>query len=262
VAIAIALGVPGAFCVLLSVVCYYEKRLFRPYAELPPDGNPADAPPLDLISPYVEHMSDGAMASGFEFGSLVGHRKYPSVKISGAVWLSRDRRTLLYTGSGTVLNMVSKQTWLFTRLRDDTWLITTDQNDEGDPTGRDRIKRVLNGRFDKLLSAHRKRLAAHPLASPFPPGRPFDLLVARAEERIRRMLKEGLVRARDEEYWSFSLKTSATFTLRFLKQLGGAIPQFWRVKFPPPASPVLQLPAVATSMRWRRAVSMPGASRD
>jgi hypothetical protein len=228
--IVLAVVLPAGFFLLLALVCYFEKRLFSPYVELPPDGNPAAAPPLDLISPYVEHMSDGAMNAGFEFGSLVAHRKYPSVQITGAVWLSRDRLILLYTGSGTVMNMPSKQTWLITRLRDDTWLVTTDQNDEGDPTGRERIKRVLNAKSDKLLSVHRKRVAANPMAAPFPPGRPFELLKRRTEEKYHRMIRDGIARPRDPEgqYWSYSAITSAGSLFRFLKQLGGAAMQIWR----------------------------------
>ena len=112
----VALGIVVAFFTLLVSVAYFEKRLISPYAEIEPAVSQADTSPIDRLSFYVVHMCDGAAAHGFRFGSMFAHRKYPMVRIGGTVWMSEDRRTLMHTGSGTVLRMPGKQTWL-TSLR-------------------------------------------------------------------------------------------------------------------------------------------------
>jgi hypothetical protein len=252
------LAIPVVLFLLMIVVSYFEKRLVSPFIEIDPERENPDVP-IDLLSQYVEHMCDGAQAAGFQFGSMTAHRKYPKIKISGAVWISQDRRTLLNTGSGTIFGMPSKQTWLTSPRRDGTWLVTTDGNDEGDPSGRKVFKRVLNVRFEKLLATHQKRIDSDPAVAPFPPGRPFDLLCEYNRQINEEMLRRGISRPRDSEgqYWSYSLATSIGAISRVFKQVGSAIPQTFRVKAPPIASPELSTPAGLLLPKWRQS---PGAS--
>jgi hypothetical protein len=195
-------------------------------------------------------MSDGAMAAGFQFGSLISHWKFP---IRGAVWLSGDRRILMHCGSGTIINAAAKLTWLTTPRRDGSWIVTTDQNDEGDPSGLKKIKRILNARFDTLLSAHLVRIEADRMAAAYPAGRPFDLLSSRARQINQENIRRGLARTRDNlgQYWSYTWMCSFASIGRFFKQFLGAIPQAWRTALAPVASTRLDVPAQEMVGKWR-----------
>lgn len=241
------------FFALLCAVSYLERRMINPYVEIDPGTPEPGKPPLRQLSRYVEHMCDGALAAGYQFGSMVAHAKYPSVTVAGVVCLSADRRTLLYSGSGTVLNNPTKQTWLMTPRGDGTWIITTDQNDEGDASGTELVKRVNNVDFSKLNAAHLKRIATDPLAKEFGNARPFDLLSARVKTKYEEMVRRGIARYRDAEgrTWSYSGLSSLGSIKRFAVQLAAAIPQYWRVIRPPVASVNLDVDAQELVRRWR-----------
>jgi hypothetical protein len=250
----LAIGVPTLFFALLVLASYWEKRLINPYVEINVLDPGSGGPPIGLLSIYVIYMSEGALAGGFQFDAMYAHRKYPMIKIGGTVWMSADRRTIMHTGSGTVANMPAKQTWLTTPCADGTWLITTDQNDEGDTSGTERIKRVLNVPFDKLLDAHLKRLATESLVVPFATGRAFDLLSDRVQRKYEKLVMTGLARYRgaSREYWSHSATASLGAIWRFFKQFIGALPQALRGNRAPIGRTSLDVP-LEWIQRWKSA---------
>ena len=85
------------------------------------------------------------------------------------------------------------------------------------------VKRLLNVPFDRLLSAHLKRIDADPLVTPFPSGRPFDLLSNRVRQKYETLVRRGLARYRDadREYWSHSGFVRAGRDLAVLYPTGG-----------------------------------------
>ena len=139
----IVLSIPAAFLTLLFIAAMFEKRLTRPYVRL--DHVDAAAgfapghqiqydsglPDVSVISEYVQIMSRDIQECSFRFGGVVAHAKTKQNKILATVWMSPDQRILTITGAGTVLGMPSRQTWCYTPLNDGTFLVTTDQNDEG-----------------------------------------------------------------------------------------------------------------------------------
>ncbi len=216
------IGVAG-FLVLLFVVALLEKRVTVPYVALEPGTNP-------LMGPYVQVMSQDISAEGFEHGGPIAHAKYA---VRGTVWRSPDRATLVVTGSGTVMGNPVAQTWLFTPLADGRFLVTTDQNDEGDPSGIFVYRRLINTRFEKLWSAHQQRLAKHsPSIRSYGQATPFEALLDVYTCRVNRMIERRWARFIDAEgrQWRHTPRGALSICLGFFKQLGGALTQFWRVK--------------------------------
>src|SRR4051812_28321420 len=127
--------IPVGFLLLLFIVALAEKRITNPYVIFPRHV-------WVELPPYVLEMCREIEEAGFTFGGIVAHSKYPSTKILGCVWLSPAREILVLTGSGKVFGMLSKQTWLYTPLSDGTYLVTTDQNDEGDHSKLMRVRRL------------------------------------------------------------------------------------------------------------------------
>ena len=219
-------GLLVAFLLLLIVVAMVEKRFSRPYLRQPMDSA--------FLSPYVRRMSDDAHAAGFIFGDYLAHAK-PSIKICGTVWFSQDKRTLLAATSGTVSGLKSRQTYLVTPLNDGTYLCTTDNIGESDPSGLFRFKRHWNGLFRNLWALHQKRLAkAGPAAMEFREDSAFDALTEVWDRRVQLMIDKGLAQYIDAEQqcWRHSFFGAVGICRCFFAQLAVAFPQFWRCYSP------------------------------
>jgi hypothetical protein len=216
-------GIPlVAFLLLLVVVAMVEKRYARPYLRQSMESA--------FLSDYVRRMSDDAQAAGFIFGDYLAHAK-PSIKICGTVWFALDRRTLLATTSGTVSGLKSRQTFLFTPLNDGTYLCTTDNIGESDPSGLFRFKRYWNGLFPNLWALHQKRLAkAGPAAMKFREPNAFDAVTEIWDRRCQLMVEKGLARYIDAEKqcWRHSFLGAIGICRCFFVQLAVAFPQYWR----------------------------------
>lgn len=228
----LAAALPVGFLVLLFVVALVERRLAQPYLLVPSD-RPVEVPN------YVQIMSADLAAAGFAWGGTVVHHKYPQIKILGAVWLSPQRETLALTGSGTVAGADARQTWLFTPLADGRYLVTTDQNDEGDPAGLYLTRRRHNARVPDLLRLHYERLNARPTeVRSFAEPTPFDALNNLYAGRVDTLVELGRARWRDggREYWSYTAWGATRVVLGFFPQLLGAGGQFWRVNDTPVGS--------------------------
>ncbi|MGD0137458.1 MAG: hypothetical protein ABSD28_01165 [Tepidisphaeraceae bacterium] len=219
----------GGFLVLLLAVAMIERRYSLPYVRVPMES-------VQVLSPYVRRMSDDLNAEGFIFGDYVAHAK-PSIKLCGTVWLSPDRRTLVVTSSGTVSGLRSKQTFLFSPLNDGTYLCTTDNIGESDPSRLLRFKRHWNGLFANLWKLHQKRLSNAAFAvAEFRQSVPFDILTDVYGRRTQSMIEKGLARYADADQacWRHTLLGALHICGGFFVQLGQAVPQFWR-KYSPGA---------------------------
>jgi hypothetical protein len=227
----VALTLSGGFLVLLFTVALFERRRTVPYVALA-----ADPPPQ--IAPYVRTMSDEIVAAGFGFGGYAAHAKHA---IRATVWLSPDRTTLVLAGSGKVGPIPAAQTWLFTPLADGRFLVTTDQNDEGDPARIHVVARRINCHFPKLWDVHRTRLADRAAdVRSYPEATPFESLIYAYAYRVERLVALGRARYRDPERteWSYTVPGALLVVLNFFGQFAGALPQFWRTQMPKIAPPL------------------------
>ncbi|HEY7120537.1 MAG TPA: hypothetical protein VH475_28390 [Tepidisphaeraceae bacterium] len=242
----------GGFFLLLFVTSVLERRYTCPYVpvrvagaaaaplragEPPPTLDYADATPdASELPEYVRIMSDDAHASGFLFDRLVAHVKAPQVRILATVWYSPDRRTVLLSGAGTVARAPAFQTWLFTPLKDGRFLVTTDNNDEGDRSGLYRMKRVIRMRFDKLLAVHDAQIEKFgPQVTSFEESSALDALLAIYQRRADRLVARGSARYTSEDrlYWHYTGWGGLRNCLGFFVQLAQTVPQAVRVQRPP-----------------------------
>ena len=224
----------GGFLLLLLAVAMIERRYSFPYVRVPMES-------VQELSPYVRRMSDDVNAEGFIFGDYLAHAK-PSIKICGTVWLSPDGRTLVVTSSGTVSRLRSKQTFLFSPLNDGTYLCTTDNVGESDPSRLFRFKRHWNGLFEDLWKLHQKRLNSAGFAvAEFRQPVPFDILTEIYGRRIQLMIDKGLARLhrrRTGVLATYASSARCIFAADFLCNLGRRAPQFWRRYLPGAGSAV------------------------
>ncbi|MGD0769209.1 MAG: hypothetical protein ABSB42_13575 [Tepidisphaeraceae bacterium] len=223
----------GGFLLLLLAVAMIERRNSLPYVRVPMES-------VQALSPYVRRMSDDVNAEGFVFGDYIAHAK-PSIKICGTVWLSRDGRTLVVTSSGTVSRLRSKQTFLISPLNDGTYLCTTDNVGESDPSRLLRFKRRWNGLFADLWKLHQKRLSSEPFAvTAFRQSAPFDILTEIYGRRTQAMNEKGLARYADADqaYWRHTFLGALHICGGLFVQLGDAARQFWRMYLPGAGSAV------------------------
>jgi len=223
----------GAFVLLLFTVALIEKRLICPYVAFPPDLTVE-------LPPYVQEMGVDLLASQFNYDATLSHAKYPLIKIIGTVWMSPAKEILVVTGSGKVAGMAAKQTWLYTPLADGTYLVTTDQNDEGDHSRLLRVRRLINLRFTDLLKLHSKRIHSqiHDVRS-FAEANGVDALTAFHYRKSMALVHLGRARwaDTDQRFWRYTVSGATCVCLNFFWQFAAALPQFWRVNLGPIAAP-------------------------
>ena len=236
----VCIAIPLGFFTLLFLAGYYERRLTQPYIRLANAAIPAPAgqltydgglPDPSQISEYVEIMSADIQAAGFQYGGMVAHAKTKQNKIIATVWMSPDRRIVVISGAGTVIGMPTRQTWCYTPLDDGTFLVTTDQNDEGDPSGVYRYRRSLNVRFADLIERHLKRVNAAANVQAFAETDPLEAVFGIGRRRVQTLMDRGLARWRDPTgaWWSYSARGACYVCAGFYAQAFGALTQFWRV---------------------------------
>jgi hypothetical protein len=219
-----------AFSILLVFVAYFEKRLVDPIAEIridqatraiaERDDQSLEATALKL-SPYVAQMCDDARQAAFTFGSIAVHKMVPRIKVSGALWISQDRRILMSSSSGSVLKMPASKTLLISKLSNGDWVITADHYDDADTTGGDHHEYLENAPFPTLLQWHMDRIARDPRVVTLPMGSPFKLMSDRYKSVVQRIFLAGNGRYRDvqQQYWSNTWRSSLRYPLRFLALL-------------------------------------------
>jgi len=145
------------------------------------------------------------------------------------------------TSSGTVSGLRCKQTFLFSQLKDGTYLCTTDNIGESDPSKLVRFKRHWNGLFADLWKLHQRRLSDAAFAlTEFRQSVPFEILTDIYDRRTQSMIEKGLARYADGDQacWRHSFLGALHICGGFFVQLGQAAPQFWRRYLPGAGSAV------------------------
>jgi hypothetical protein len=217
----------GGFLLFLFIIALAETRMTLPYM-------PAEADAEARMPQYVRQRSAEIRQAGFEHGGMVQHAKVPQNDILGTIWLSPARDILVVSGAGTVLRMPTRQTWLFTPLNDGRVMVTTDQNDEGDPSGLYITRRLKDADFPALLTLHRRRLEGLGLGRvrPFTEPSALEALLALYARRVDQMVRADRARYVDMERsrWKHTWKGGVVVCANFFVQLGGAITQFWRYR--------------------------------
>jgi hypothetical protein len=211
------------FLALQFIIALRETRLVSPYILLDDE----QAPPLPL---YVAENGKVLAVWDFVYGGTLSHAK-PSMKIIATVWMAADREIVVLTGAGTVARIPTAQTWLYTPLRNGRLLVTTDRNDEGDPSGLALCKHRMKADLPTLLDYHRTRLAeAGENVDFFPEDTPLEALHGLHARRTAALLDQGLAHWIDFEQraWRYTWKGALRVCLGTCRQLFESLTQFWK----------------------------------
>jgi hypothetical protein len=223
---AAVLLIPGiflGFLFLQFIVALREKHMAEPYAF-------ADEGEHSRLSSYVARNNQAIATSGFEYGGLVAHTK-PAARILASLWMSPRRDILVITGGGTLSRIPIAQTWLYSPLRSGRILITSDKNDEGDPSGLGIMKHRLRDSFEKLLAYHEKRLVrAGDDVDCFQEETILESLHALHAQRTARLIETGRARWADDEQlaWRYTWRGAIRVSWGMVMQLLEALPQAWK----------------------------------
>ena len=270
-------AVVGGFLLLLFLVSLFERRYTIPFVPVRMEGGPPPPPPRPGETPsalpyfdntpnsselpeYVRIMSDDAYAAGFVFDRLLSHVKAPKVNVVATAWISPDRRTIVLAGGGKVLKMPAHQTSFYSPLTDGRWVLTTDNHDAGDRSGLLIVKRVIHGRFDDLLEAHRRRLDTFGAqVTTFSEPNALEAFTAICWRVAERVVERGRGHFSDPErlHWHFTAWGGLLNCLSFFTQMAEALPQAWRINKKPVGSHAVVPLGQSVYERYRRPRSPP-----
>src|SRR5687767_9572405 len=108
----ILVGIAALWFVLLTLIARLEKRMVWPY------GAPEAQPQFPDASGYGNRWVADALKSGFSFMGWSPDLKGPRYRVSYALLASAERDCFVIIGVGTIMNMVLRGTWLYTRATD------------------------------------------------------------------------------------------------------------------------------------------------
>lgn len=219
----IPVGLVGLCVAAMFIASLWEKQLVKTYAPGPPI-DPSEFGSY-LINRYNEMLEMGLVHLSFH-----RHTRFKLIAIFG---YTPDRTVLVHSGEGKVGPMHAKQSWLYTRLIDGKVLVTSDNFDEGDPSGLMRSKRVINANLPKLMSTHRSRCerdAGSVLT--FNEQECYKALEQFSRSRAERLVQLGRARWLDDEHarWRYTLSGGVSIIGQWFRQLGVGLMQFWRVR--------------------------------
>ncbi|MCK4850947.1 MAG: hypothetical protein KAT11_06340 [Phycisphaerae bacterium] len=211
----------GVFLVLILAAALWEKRPVKCYG--PAQSNI----PGDFVS-YLSRVDAEAGTLGLVDRSVHKHVKYD---IFVLVWFSPQRDIIIESGQGRIAKMPTAQTWLYSRLDNGRFLITSDRFGDEDLSGLSKTRYVWKGSLSQLLKKHRAMLEASELAvQPFTEETAADALEAMRREQTDRSVQLGRVRWLDDEHsqWRYTLTGGLRTAANLFKQLGVALSQIWR----------------------------------
>lgn len=214
----IALFVVAIFCVALR-----EKHQVRSYS-------PGEVIDESEFGSYLAQRYAEMLELGIVDLSVHRHLRFKLIVVCG---FTSDRAILIHTGEGKLAGMRAKQSWLYSQLSAGEVLVTTDNFDEGDPSGLTKSKRVINARLPKLLSVHRDRLArADDDVVAFSSQEGPEALEDIGRSRAERLVDQGRAQWLDGEQttWRYTLKGGLSIVGQFFRQLGTGLLQFWRAR--------------------------------
>jgi hypothetical protein len=213
-----------AFLLLIFIVSLWERQWTQPFAPV----RSADA---RALPEYVKVISDAAMAAGFEFDRLIVNARRRGCREMATVWMSGDRRILAFSRAGTVFGTGTFQTLLFSRSPEGRLLVTTDNEDGGDRSGLYRIKRAIRRPFGVLLARHEERLRRYgKWVEPFGEETAMESYFAIMERRVDLMVRSGVARyiESDRTRWRYTGWGALRNCGAGLVQMAMGLPQFFR----------------------------------
>ncbi|MGC8551349.1 MAG: hypothetical protein ACP5O7_00625 [Phycisphaerae bacterium] len=218
--LAIPLAFPTVMTVPIFLACRLERRASRPYQPV------GDNTALD-IGQYAASMSRALLAQNFA-------PKSAGVQISKAVraqllcWLSPDCLTCAVVGEARVFNIPQQRTWLYSKLPDDRYVVTTDDSSWYDLSGLLHVGRYVGATFERLYTFHQSRLAKlSKYASP--PPWPADTSLETINDVLQRQRAMMVERRRayyldaQGESWRYTSLGAAIYCGEYLKQLFTAL---------------------------------------
>ncbi len=120
---------------------------------------------LHSTSAYFSAMNDAAAQLGFEMDGVFAQRRDSrTYRSCMALWLSRDRGTLLVVGGGKIAGMNYRRTFLLSRLSEDKSLVTVDEFGSDDLSGVWDVQGLINADLPELNTLHAQRLTSSGIA--------------------------------------------------------------------------------------------------
>ncbi|HEY2587281.1 MAG TPA: hypothetical protein VGI81_16160 [Tepidisphaeraceae bacterium] len=217
------------FSILLIVVAMFEKHPIRSLTPLAPSDVPR-------LSPYAEVMNEQVREAGFTFLGHFAPSQGGMYKTITTAWLSPDRTTRVLVTGGTTVGIKTRRTTLTSRTSDDIRLLTTDEFDESDLTGRTDQSVLLRADFFELWQAHQFRLSQAPgLLQHFDTDNLPEQRRREIEKHARRLAELRYARYTDpaQTAWRYTPLGAFVYWHRgFLRQLSEARNQQDRSRLP------------------------------
>lgn len=142
----------GGLGLLIMITARFEKRHIRSWIRMPPGAKPEP-------NAYYYLRNEQASAAGFTPCGPYEHAKGGMYKLNSLLWLSPDRTILAVVGWGTIANLPSDRTFLYSRFGKEKVLVTNDNYGERDMSGTTEYQTINKGQFSELLDRHLLRLS-------------------------------------------------------------------------------------------------------
>ncbi|NNM84164.1 MAG: hypothetical protein HKL96_00150 [Phycisphaerales bacterium] len=211
------LAIPLAFPLVMTVPIFLaarlERRASRPYQPV------GDETALD-IGQYAASMSRALLAQSFVPKSA-GRQISKAVRAQLLCWLSPDCLTCAVVGEAKVLNIPQQRTWLYSRLADDCYVVTTDDSSWYDLSGLLHVGRYVGATFDRLYAFHQGRLAKGSNPAPWPADTSLETINDVLQKQRAMMVQRGRAYYLDaqQEFWRYTSLGAALYCREYLKQL-------------------------------------------
>ena len=223
------LGLSTFFIVMLTVVGRLEKRLVWQYGELQAQ------PPYPDATGYLERAFAGVQWAQFTFLGWAPDPR-PKYLLNYGLFISPQRDCFAVISTGTIFNLPSRSTTLYTRTMDGKVYYTTD-NQNGvqiDLIGNWLSQLAPVPTFQQLLDRHRGLLRDKNVnVVPFTEGREIEEFRTLRMERYKTMEHRGIIAYIDgsETSWHFTITGAfryamLNYTLGTLRAVtGGRVPR-------------------------------------
>ena len=174
-----------------------------------PYGSPAAQPQFSDASGYGARWVSEALKEGFSFLGWSPDLKGPRYQVSYALLASPERDCFVIIGVGTIMGIVLRGTWIYTRAVDGRVFYSTDNQScvEIDVSRRWRSQLVRANTFPGLLQRHRDLLRDRGVTvQPFSAGREAEDFRSVREDRYRSMSRQGLIAFTDVSatHWRYT----------------------------------------------------------
>lgn len=201
-------------CLPIIVVARLERRMAWPHGPL------EEVRPLSDPTGYGDAWVAQAALTGFRLLGWTKDLREGIYQTSFAFLASPERDCVVIVSCGTILNMMSRGTLIFTPIGSGCMLYTTDQQDrvELDLTGEWRGQLRSSKSFAALLACHRQLLSdCGTVPELFTPGRELDEFRQYRIEHFQSVARRGYI-AFDAtgQHWHYTVWGAFRWTRRTL----------------------------------------------